>query len=141
VRRVGIELGEVEKIFAAQDLAARRHRPRLESTQTFSQVTGPAGLAELPVVDHIDTNLGLLLHHLGDRALEGSGVPGLVVGSSLERIIQLGWARQAADVSRENSISTALHSPVPFKAMDLVLSELVHLVAPPRHDEVEDCLG
>ena len=82
--------------------------------EPLSSVARKVGLAELTVVDAIETHGNLLLNDLGDRASQPSGKRGLVVGLTAtfsdHHLSQVGRSRQAAGVGREYPFVAPLHA-------------------------------
>ncbi len=86
-------------------------RPDLEAADALEDVRRPAGLAELAVVDDVETDGDLLAHDVLDgraqRRRIGRGA--VAAGGFLRGRAQLGRPHEAADVSRENAIVAAFH--------------------------------
>src|SRR5262249_13043540 len=88
---LGIELGETFAIGPALErIGPLRNGAALEAAQPLQPVPRPADrLAELPLADHLDPDLGLLTHDPGDRILEAG-----VVRSLVERLSALLGAQE-----------------------------------------------
>jgi hypothetical protein len=104
------EFGEALAIAPEPDRLIELAWPRLEPAQPLQAVIGPTGFTELAVVDHVDAGLGLLRHHLGDRALELALVALAVrrVGIA-RRLEQRLGSDQAADMGRQDALLAAFH--------------------------------
>ena len=78
-----------------------------------ARIGHPVDLAVLAVADDVDAGVGLLPHHLRDRArdarVEGAAVVGLAQLLVVEQRDQIGRARQAAGVGGEDAAVAALH--------------------------------
>ena len=98
---------------AARPRAGARNRIGLEAAEALVDVGHEARLAELAVVDHVDSELDLPAHDLGHGRGERGGVrplvdrPALLPG--LHRREQVGRPRQAADMGGENSLAAGFH--------------------------------
>ena len=81
-------------------------RLRFEAAQAIEDVIGPAGFAELTVIDDVDTRLDLPRNHIGDGALEGLLISRVVLLVGVQQ--RLG-THNAADMRGENAIFAAFH--------------------------------
>ena len=104
------EIREPDAVAAEPDGGIELVRPALEPGQALEAVVGPAGLAELAVVDHVDAGLRLARHHLRDRAPElvptDVAMRGIAIASGVEH--HLG-ADQAAHMGGEDAMLAPLH--------------------------------
>ena len=88
-----------------------------DAGQPVADIEGVGDLAQLAVAHAVDPGRHLLMHDLVDRGGE-TGVerrlldrpPGL---ARLEELEQVGRARQAADMGRQDAFGAAFHRPEP----------------------------
>jgi len=110
----GHEIRKPDAVAAQPDCRVELVRPRLEPAQALQAVIGPAGLAELAIVDDVDPRLRLPRYDIRHRALElpliGAAVRGVAI---LGGIQQRPGANQAAHMRRQDALPASLHGIVP----------------------------
>ncbi len=92
-------------------------RADLETGDALDDVVGPAFLAVFTVVDDVEADRGLLLHHLCHRSLHRHGVGDGILRRTLLEVRQrqeFGRSRDAAHVGGEDAVYAALHRTIPF---------------------------
>jgi len=114
VKLRGHEIGKPDAVAAEPDRRVELVRPRLEAAQSLQAVIGPAGLAELAVVDDVDPRLRLprynLRHRAGQLLLMGVTARAVAVLAGIQQ--RLG-ADQAAHVRRQDALLASLHGVRP----------------------------
>ena len=93
--------------------AHRRRTLALVAGQPLEHVHGIVGAALLAVIDDVEAAFDLLAHDAGDCVAHRGLQFGLACAGFLflgeQKLDDLGGARQAAGVSGENAVGTALH--------------------------------
>src|SRR4029453_16304601 len=112
---LGIELRKARAVGAALErVLARLERPALETREPLQHILRPADrLAELAIADHVDSGIGLRLHHVDDRLSEAQVIGLLVEAFALlpraQELLQLRRPDQAADMGGEDALGAAFH--------------------------------
>jgi hypothetical protein len=92
----------------------RRANPPRRNSAYCAQLIA---LPKLAVADHVDADVGLLAHDLGDGVAQAFrvavGVEGLAGLLRAEKLAQRRRTDEAADVGGENTIRAALHAVLP----------------------------
>src|SRR5262249_19381757 len=113
---LGVELGKALAVEAARErIGAVLDRPTLEAAQTFQYILRPAyRLAELAVAYHVNPDLCLAAHDIGDAGAEaflirrGVECPaGLLEPQEIEQRLR---PDEAADVGGEDAFGAAFHA-------------------------------
>ena len=90
---------------------------RLDAGKALIDIGDEAETPHLAVGDDIDTAIGLLANHFGDRACDaarvGLGVEALAPLLGLEHLQQIGRPRQAADMGGQYSLCASFHRASP----------------------------
>ena len=106
----GHEIGKPDAVAAEPDRRVELVRSRLEAAQSLQAVIGPAGLAELAVVDDVDPRLRLprynVRHRAGQLPLMGVAVRAVAILAGIQQ--RLG-ADQAAYMRRQDALLASLH--------------------------------
>src|SRR6478735_3664902 len=106
----GHEIRKPDAVAAQPDCGVELVRPRLEPAQALQAVIGPAGFAELAIVDDVDPRLRLPRYDVRHRALElpliGAAVRGVAI---LGGIQQRPGANQAPHMRRQDALLASLH--------------------------------
>jgi len=106
----GHEIGKPDAVAAEPDRRVELVRSRLKAAQSLQAVIGPAGLAELAVVDDVDPRLRLprynVRHRAGQLPLMGVAVRAVAILAGIQQ--RLG-ADQAAYMRRQDALLASLH--------------------------------
>src|SRR6476646_7497124 len=109
----GHEIRKPDAVAAQPDCRVQLVRPRPEPARALQAVIGPAGLAELAIVDDVDPRLRLPRCDIRHRALEfpliGAPVRGVAI---LGGIPHRPGANQAAHMRRQDALLASLHGVV-----------------------------
>ena len=105
----GHEFGEADPIAAKPHGLVEFVRLRLEAGQAIEDVVGPAGFAELAVIDDVDAGFHLPGNHVGDGALEGLLISRVVLLAGVQQSL---GTHDAADMGGEDAILAAFHRVV-----------------------------
>jgi hypothetical protein len=112
---LGVELGELFAVDAPRErVGPGRDRSAFKTAQSFQHVLRPGNrLSEFAIADDVNTDLSLLVHHLGNRTGQTFAICGNVVRLArllgTQKVLQRLRADQAAYMRGKNSIGTVLH--------------------------------